>query len=213
MSSSELRVEYYNQEVVDKESLFLRWFLSDGAGALLLSSNENNSIGLEVETTYIESIGGKRKSLMFNHRPALWLNPLEEYAAGAHHLRQNFAGALASGQFQEADGSIFVNGFSRMMAESSIDLGDIRYFQINLPTKHIVDSIKEEFNDLGLSPDVFYSKLDQLGYCGPPMVFICLDAIIRQEELSKGQCVASFVTEVSKFMQAGYILRHHDISR
>lgn len=34
IASSELRAGYYNQEKVDRESLFLRWFLCDGAGAM-----------------------------------------------------------------------------------------------------------------------------------------------------------------------------------
>jgi len=49
MSSSELRAEYYNPAVIDKESLFLRWFLSDGAGAVVLSSDPARSVGLELE--------------------------------------------------------------------------------------------------------------------------------------------------------------------
>jgi 3-oxoacyl-[acyl-carrier-protein] synthase III len=208
MASSELRAEYYNQALVDKESLFLRWFLSDGAGALVLSAEKRHSSDLRIETTMIESIGGKRPSLMFNLRPALWLNPREEYERGYHHLRQRFRNALATSDFQEADGSIFLKGFQRMMARSTVSLDNIRYFQINLPTKHIVDSIKEEFLQLGIQSSVFYSKLDQLGYCGPPMSFICLDKIMREEHFNPGDCVASFVTEVSKFMQAGYVLTY-----
>jgi 3-oxoacyl-[acyl-carrier-protein] synthase III len=212
MSSSELRAEYYNQELVDKESLFLRWFLSDGAGALVLSSEREYSCGLAIDTTFIESIGGRRPSLMYNKRPALWLNPRQEYDLACHHLRQHFSNALSTTAFQDGDGSIFLNGFKRMLARSSIAMADIRYFQINLPTKHIVDSIVGEFSELGMSPAVFYSKLDQLGYCGPPMVFICLDKIIREEKFNQGDCVASFVTEVSKFMQAGYIFRYDTLS-
>jgi len=208
IASSELRAEYYNQPLVDKESLFLRWFLSDGAGALVLSSEKRHPQDLRVETTYIESNGGKRPSLMFNLRPALWLNPKEEYELGYHHLRQRFRNALATSDFQEPDGSIFLKGFQRMMAESSAAIDDIRTFQINLPTKHIVDSIKEEFLQMGIEGSVFYSKLDQLGYCGPPMAFICLDKIIREEQFNSGDCVVSFVTEVSKFMQAGYVLTY-----
>ena len=40
------------------------------------------------------------------------------------------------------------------------------------------------------------------------MAFICLDKIIREERFNLGDCIASFVTEVSKFMQAGYVLTY-----
>ncbi len=143
---------------------------------------------------------------MFNRRPALWLNPKQEFEEGRHHLRQNFRNALSTSHFQESDGSVFFNGFKRMMDEAQIDTDSIQCFQINLPTKHIVDAIKEEFVTVGISPHIFYSKLHQLGYCGPPMVFICLDKIIREEKFEPGDRIASFVTEVSKFMQAGYVL-------
>jgi len=211
MASSELRADYYNQQLVDKESLFLRWFLSDGAGAVILSSDKARSKGFEVETTYIESVGGNRPSLMYNHRPALWMNPKKEFEEGRHHLRQKFRNALSTSYFQEKGGSIFFNGFQRMMGKAHIDAKKIRCFQINLPTKHIVDSIKEEFLQLGISSDVFYSELNKLGYCGPPMIFICLDKIIRDEKFEPDDRIASFVTEVSKFMQAGYVLKYGSI--
>lgn len=208
ISSSELRAEYYNQSKLDKESLFLRWFLSDGAGAVLLTSNESLSKGFEIEFSYVESIGGKRPSLMFNERPAYWMNPKEEYEKGYHHLKQRFRNALSSNLFQEKEGSIFFKGFKRMLEKHPIPIAKIKLFQINMPTKHIVDSILAEFRQFGIQQKAFYSKLDELGYNGPPMALVCLDKIIREEKFSYDDRLVSFVTEVSKFMQAGYIVRY-----
>ena len=212
VSSSELRAEYYNQPLVDRESLFLRWFLCDGAGALILTADPERSKGFEVEHTYIESIGTGKRPHMFNYRPALWINPKEEYEKAMHHLRQRFRNSLATDVFQTPDGSIFRNGFNRMLrkAAAEIDLDSIALFQINLPSKHIADSVKDELEQLGMDRSVFYSKLSELGYSGPPMVFICLDKILREETVTPGRRVAGFVTEVSKFMQAGYVMRRHE---
>lgn len=212
VSSSELRAEYYNQALVDRESLFLRWFLCDGAGALVLSADKTRSKGYEVEHTFIESIGTFKPPHMFNHRPALWINPKEEFEKGLHHLRQRFRNSLSTEVFQDPDGSIFFNGFKRMLADAKVEIppSSIALFQINLPSKHISDSVKEELENFGISRTAFYSKLDELGYSGPPMVFICLDKILREEQLDTAQRVASFVTEVSKFMQAGYLIRRHE---
>jgi 3-oxoacyl-[acyl-carrier-protein] synthase III len=204
ISSSELRAEYYNQPLVDKESLFLRWFLCDGAGAVILTSNRELSAGYELEHTYIESVGGKRPSLMFNERPALWLPPNQEFAQGRHHLRQNFRNALSTSVFQEQGGSVFFNGLSRMLTRGSIPVDKIKLFQVNMPTRHIIESIMDECVAIGIPRSALYSKLHDLGYCGPPMVFICLDAILREERCDAGDRIVSFVTEVSKFMQAGY---------
>ncbi len=204
ISSSELRAEYYNQPLVDKESLFLRWFLCDGAGAVILSADPALSAGYELEHTFIESVGGKRPSLMFNERPALWLPPDREFAEGRHHLRQNFRNALSTSVFQEEGGSVFFKGLCRMLNRGTIPIDKIKLFQVNMPTRHIVESIMDECAAIGIPRTALYSKLHDLGYCGPPMVFICLDSIVKNERLDADDRIVSFVTEVSKFMQAGY---------
>jgi 3-oxoacyl-[acyl-carrier-protein] synthase III len=208
MASSELRAEYYNQAKLDKESLFLRWFLCDGAGALVLSTDAARSRGFEVELVHLESLAGVKPSLMFNQRPAYWMNPAQEYAEARHHLRQQFRNALASETFAEKDGSVFVQGLRRMLTAGNIGAETIRHFQLNLPTRHIAETIMDECQQLGLRPEAFYSRLDTLGYCGPPMALICVDTLLREHQCRKGERIASFVTEVSKFMQAGFCLRY-----
>jgi 3-oxoacyl-[acyl-carrier-protein] synthase III len=209
MSSSELRAEYYNQEIVDRESLFLRWFLGDGAGAVIVTADRGRSRGFEVEQTFIESVGGRRAPHMFNGRPAYWLNPKEEYERGLHHLRQRFQNSLSTEVFQEAGGSIFLHGFLRMLAESGIDPATIALMQVNLPARHIAEAVEDELAAIGVPKERIYTRLRDLGYAGPPMALICLDRILREERLAPGQRVASFVTEVSKFMQAGYVVGRH----
>jgi len=132
------------------------------------------------------------------------MNPKIEFEKGYHHLRQKFRNALSTPIFQEKDGSVFFCGLKRMLEKGSIAVDKIKFMQINLPAKHIAQSVKEEIEKLGIPPETFYTKLDELGYPGPPMAFICLDKIIREEKLQKGDLIVSFVTEVSKFMQAGY---------
>jgi len=210
MASSELRAEYYNQARVDKESLFLRWFLCDGAGAAVLMSEQRRATGLELEHTYIESVGGRRPSLMYNHRPAYWMNPVEEYEQAAHHLRQKFRNELATGVFQQEGGSVFFKGLRRMLDQAGTPVETIRLFQANMPARHIVEAVVDELASLGIDRSRFYSRLDAYGYSGPPMALICLDRIAREEPLADGDRVVSFVTEVSKFMQAGYVARYCD---
>ena len=201
MASSELRGEYYNPRHLDKESLFLRWFLSDGAGALVLTAAPGP---LRVEATYVESLAGSKPSLMYNGRPALWMNPRDEYEQGLHHLKQRFRNALSTDIFQESDGSVFYHGLRRMIEREGIAVDRVTRFQVNMPTRHIVESIVDECARLGIARSTLYTRLDRLGYCGPPMALICLDSILREERLAPTDRVLSFVTEVSHFMQAGY---------
>ena len=207
MSSSELRAEYYNQPLVKKEELFLRYFLSDGAGAVILKKEKKENTGLFLKHTYMESVGGKKPSAMKNRRPAYWMNPREEFELGYHHLAQMFQDELGA-NFHEEDGSVFLHGMQRFLEKYPQDLSRLRFFQVNFPSKHIAEMIIEECETLGITKDKLYTKMAGLGYSGPPMALISLDRIMREEKLENGDLVLSFVTEVSKFMQAGYLMEY-----
>jgi 3-oxoacyl-[acyl-carrier-protein] synthase III len=206
ISSSELVAEYYNQPLLKKEELFLRYFLCDGAGALVLQKATYQH-GLFVENVYSESIGGKKPSAMLNKRPAYWQNPKLEFERGDHHLAQMFNEQLRV-HFHDSDGSVFYKGLKRMIDKYHIDLSTLKYFQVNFPSRHIAELIIDECTQLGIRKDTLYTKMNDMGYVGPPMVFICLDKILREETLGKNDLILSFVTEVSKFMQAGFTLRY-----
>jgi len=207
ISSSQLRAEYYNQAIVKKEELFLRYFLCDGAGALVIKSDNSGSGGLYIENIYIESPGGKKPCAMKDRRPAFWMNPKEEFEKGFHHLAQMFQDELRN-NFHEEGGTIFYHGLGRMLKKYPADLSKVKYFQVNFPSRHVAELVMEECASLGIPAEALYTKISSMGYAGPPMVFICLDKILREESLSKGDLILSFVTEVSKFMQAGFTLKY-----
>jgi 3-oxoacyl-[acyl-carrier-protein] synthase III len=210
LSSSMFLDDYYNQEKLTREDVFLRWFLCDGAGALVLTTKDVAGPYLSVENNYLESIGGKKPSLMYNKIPNYTMNPREIYENGLHHVSQTFKNLLGSDLFRDnnnKNNSIIFSGIKRMIDKFQIDLKKLRYFQMNLPNKNAVAAVMEEMEQLNMERKVLYSKLNKLGYCGPPMVFICVDQIIREEPLEEGDLIMSFVTEVSKFMQAGFTFR------
>jgi 3-oxoacyl-[acyl-carrier-protein] synthase III len=207
ISSSELVAEYYNQPLIKKEELFLRYFLSDGAAALILKSTDTKQAGFFIEHVYMESVGGMKPSSMGNKRPAYWMNPREEFEKGYHHIAQMFQEELRS-NFHEPDGSVFLKGLRRMIAKYNIDLTGLRFFQVNFPSKHITELVMDECQSLGIPRNTLYSKMSTMGYIGPPMALLCLDKIKKEEKLNHNDLILSFVTEVSKFMQAGYLIRY-----
>ncbi len=205
ISSSELVAEYYNQPLVKKEELFLRYFLSDGAAAIVLQAAESDNNGLFLDYNHMESIGGFKPSAMGNKRPAYYMNPREEFELGYHHLAQMFQEELRV-NFHDPDGSVFLKGLKRMFAKYPVNPDHIKYFQVNFPSRHISELIMDECADLGITRKTLYSKMSTMGYIGPPMALLCLDKIRKEEQLYKGDIILSFVTEVSKFMQAGYVI-------
>jgi 3-oxoacyl-[acyl-carrier-protein] synthase-3 len=210
VTSSSLTADFFNQEVLMAEEAFMRWFLCDGSGAIVLESSNAKADGFFVDHTYIESVGGNKLSAMHNGFPPYWINLSEAYNKGCHHMSQLFKDEVRSQMVDKNGRTVFTNGIERMLNKHRIDLSNLRFFQLNMPTKHIIEYILKECETvLGISRDKLYTKVSKMGYPGPPAAFICLDKIIREEKPEKDDLLLSFVVEVSKFIQAGYTLTYH----
>ena len=135
------------------------------------------------------------------------MNPKEEYEKAYHHLAQLFNDQLRV-HFNEEDGSVFYKGLKRMMEKYPFNVDDVRFFQVNFPSKHISELVMEECEALGIPREKLYAKMSTIGYIGPPMAIISIDRMIREEQFNRGDLILSFVTEVSKFMQAGFLLKY-----
>lgn len=95
-----------------------------------------------------------------------------------------------------------------MVEKYKIKPDEITYFLINMPTKHVVDLIVEESSGLGVNNDRIFSSINKSGYAGPPAAIISLDNLLQQKKFRDQDLIVSFVSEVSKFLQAGFTIRH-----
>jgi 3-oxoacyl-[acyl-carrier-protein] synthase III len=200
--------EFYNQEKITKEDIFLRWYLCDGAGAFVLSAEDEKTNGFYLENTYIESTAGTKKSAMGNSYPYHWTNPLDDFENCSHHIRQEYMDKLGTDAMEENNKTIFFNALKRMIDGQSIDLSKLKHFVVNMPSRAVRNIISEECAELNIGADKFYSAIENVGYAGPPAALIAIDILLKSKSFTDGDLVFSFVMEVSKFMQAGFTLRY-----
>ena len=73
---------------------------------------------------------------MHNGFPPYWINLSEAYDKGCHHMSQLFKDEVRSQMVDTNGRTIFTNGIERMVAKHKIDLSNLRFFQLNMPTKH-----------------------------------------------------------------------------
>ncbi len=211
VSSSFFIPEFYNQEKLTKEDIFLRWYLCDGAGAFVLTGDDQKKKGYYLENTYIESAGGYKKSAMGNRLPNHWNNPLKNYENGDHHIRQVYLNQMQDAAHTESNGkTIFFNALQRMLNIQQIDLSTLKHFVVNMPSKSVREHIMQECTELGIQMDKFYSTVEKVGYPGPPAAIISIDKLLKSSTFENGDLIFSFVMEVSKFMQAGFTIRYVD---
>lgn len=204
LSSPMLRAEHFNQKVLTRPQILLRWFLSDGAGAIVLTSDPNlGRKRMRVIETYIESIGlGEGPDMycvMGGHR----VNVLEAYEHGWHHLTQNFerVARLALELGRKAG--------DRMVQRLGMEWSSIRYFFMNVPTKHIADQALANMRAEHDIPTMdVYTKLAEHGYPGPCAIIHGLDGFLREEDPHKGDIMLSVVAESSKWIYAGFVFEY-----
>ncbi len=211
MASSTARTEFFNQKLVKREELMLRWFLCDGAGCMIFTRDDSEKPkGTYLEAAYIESVGCGLDPMMFNRKQAYSMNPLEVYNKGLHHIAQRRTNMRTDDNSGESlIVNTFIQGLKRMIEQYDIDLKRITVFNINFPAEHVNQFIMEKCIDMGVSPGAFYSKLDEYGYSGSPMVLITMDKLLREEKLKENDQILSFVLEVSKIIQAGFLLKQY----
>lgn len=200
LSSTFLRSEYFNQSKLTEEQLILRWFLSDGSGALILTSEPRNSTRMYVEDTYLESVGTKFPPAMYMNIGASNWDIQKIYENGDHHLTQNITDVtnIAPKQFE--------TGINKMLEKTKLDVSSVKCFFANIPTKHLMDltieSLRKDWKRDNLP---FYTKLSTRGYQGAPSIIVALDDYLQEHTLKPNERLVSFVAESSKWMHAGFI--------
>lgn len=211
VTSSFFKPEFYNQQKVTKEDIILRWYLCDGAGAFVLIAADNREPGFYIEDSYIESAGGNKKSAMGNSLPAYWNSPLDTYQNGLHHIKQVYLNQMKGSAHIEEDGkTIFYAALKRMIENKNLNMDELTYLVINMPSKSVREYIMNECIELGISTDKVYSAIEDVGYAGPPAAIISIDRILKEKTFKDGDMILSFVMEVSKFMQAGFTIRYYE---
>ncbi|MFM7203611.1 MAG: 3-oxoacyl-ACP synthase III family protein [Myxococcota bacterium] len=201
-----------NQQKLTRQQALMRWFLCDGAGALVLKRDDGQQAGLRVYHTFLESVGIHAPPQMFTQVGAT-THMAEAYAQGLHHLTQDFQ------QVSQIGPRFFIDGMRRFAAELGLDPDDrthfdhIAYFLANVPADHLVELGMEEARaqwGMGLErlKAVLYSTVARRGYTGPAAMPITLDKLVREAPLQDGQFIVSFVTESSKWMNAGFVMRY-----
>ena len=204
LSSPFLIAEHFNQRVLEKSQVLLRWFLSDGAGALVVTSDPNvGQKRLRVVETYIESLGLGLGPDMYCRVGGHRVHPLESYEKGWHHLHQNFE------QVAKLSVELGKKAADRMMDRVGLDWSQIRYMFMNVPTKHIHDQVVADITRDKNVPNLqLYSKLADRGYPGPCAIIHALDGFLQENTPQRGDLLASVVAESSKWMYAGFVLEY-----
>jgi 3-oxoacyl-[acyl-carrier-protein] synthase-3 len=197
------RYEQLDSNEVDFNAEFLRWMLSDGAGALLLE-NKPRATGKSLKIDWIKSFShantlpvcmsvGQAKSEC-NKTWQDYSSYAEAEKAGALLLRQDV-------RLLDNIVSIGVQGFLKLIAQEHVTPNKIDHVLCHFSSKYFKSKIFDMLETAGaaISEEKWYTNLYQRGNTGCASIFIMLDEFINTHNLKAGETIFCMVPESGRF--------------
>ncbi len=200
----------------DFDAHFLRWMLSDGAGALLLTDkpNTNKKTRLKINWVHQKSFAGDYPVCMqlglTEDRSTSFLDFPSSSAAEA-------AGALALRQDIRLLPHLFdvsIHEYVKLVADGWVISNEIDHFLCHYSSERFIPVVEELLAKAGLTipRERWYSNLTTRGNTGSASIFIMLAEFLETHELKAGEKIFCFIPESGRMTAAYMLLEVEDTS-
>lgn len=193
------------------EKEFLRWMLSDGAGAVLLENKPSGELNLKIEWIDIRSYASERETCMYaggdkgpdgkvlgwcRFEPEDWLNK------SIFSLKQD---TRMLGDFIVKIGGRFLK---EIITERNLDIASVDYFLPHLSSEFFREPIFKELAAIGIDipREKWFTNLINVGNVATVSFMLMLEELIRTRDLKKGQKILLQVPESARFTYAYALL-------
>lgn len=205
----------YNHEIVNLKNLeeqpiiafkkdFLRWMLSDGAGAFLLENKPSGEISLKIEWMEAYSYAFELETCMYaggdklengeikawsDYKPEQWLN--ESVFAVKQDVKILDDFILPKG----------VESMSDAMAKHNITADQVDYFLPHVSSNFFVEGLRKGLIEKGvdIAEEKWFMNLLRVGNVGSASIYIALEELMYSGKLKKGDRILLSVPESGRF--------------
>ncbi len=193
------------------EKEFLRWMLSDGAGAVLLENKPSGRLPLKVEWIDIRSYANEKETCMYagadkgaDGEIFGWcrFEPEEWLTRSIFSLKQD---TRMLGSFIVKLGGQFLK---EIIESRNLDINSIDYFLPHLSSEFFREPIYKELDELGINipKEKWFTNLTTVGNVATVSFILMLEELIRVRDLKKGQKILIQVPESARFTYAYALL-------
>ena len=211
-SESRSESELESNPFIGFEKDFLRWMLSDGAGAALLQDKPNeNGLSLKVEWIESRSYAHEYETCMYSSadknedgsvkswkefEPSEWLD---------HSV-------FAMKQDVKLLGSTIVPLGGKYLTEIAerrgLDVSSVDYFLPHLSSNFFRKQVYDQLvaDGMEITEDKWYTNLVEVGNVGSASIYIMLEELFNSGKLEKGQKLLLMVPESARFSYAYALL-------
>lgn len=213
--STWLNAQMYNHEAANLKSLeeqpiiafkkdFLRWMLSDGAGAFLLESKPSGPISLKIEWMEAFSYAYELETCMYAGGDKLENGEIKawsEYAPEKWLTESVFAIKQDVKLLDEFILSKGAESMSDAMAKNNIKSEHVDYFIPHVSSNFFVEGLKKGLSEkgIGMADEKWFMNLSRVGNVGSASIYLALEELMNSGNLKKGDRILLSVPESGRF--------------
>lgn len=190
---------------------FLRWMLSDGAGAFLLEDKPNGELPMRIEWMEGYSYAHELEACMYAGGDKLengFLKPWSEYETTEWSEKSLFAikqdVKLLSANILKKG----VDSLKKAITKHDLKPSEIDFYLPHISSHFFRDKLYQEMvdNDVEIPWENWFMNLSKVGNVGSASIFLMLEELSKSGKLKKGDKILLSVPESSRFSYAYALL-------
>jgi 3-oxoacyl-[acyl-carrier-protein] synthase-3 len=205
--------EVESAPMVTFEKEFLRWMLSDGAGAVIMEPDpRTDQLNLKIETLDLRCWAGERPVCMYGGMNknrdgsfTYWADEEDRRTliAKGYMLLQQDARVLEQNMVDVA-----ARAMEYFMQTRNFDPDSIDWFLPHLSSMYFKGRLAERLaaDGVEIPEEKWFTNLAERGNTGAASIYIMLDELFQSGRLSKGERILCAVPESARFTMAGMLL-------
>lgn len=213
--STWLNAQKYNHEADNLKNLeeqpiiafkkdFLRWMLSDGAGAFLLENKPRGPISLKIEWMEAFSYAYELETCMYAGGDKMENGDIKGWSDYAPEQWLNESVFSIKQDVKLLDEFILSKGAESMkdaMDKNNISADDIDYFMPHVSSNFFVEGLKKGLTEkgIGMADEKWFMNLSRVGNVGSASIYLALEELMNSGNLKKGDRILLSVPESGRF--------------
>ena len=193
------------------EKDFLRFMLSDGAGAVLLENEPKGDLSFEIEWVEMTSYANELPVCMFmaaEKDSDGTLKGWKEYSSEEIRDKGVFVAKQDVRILKEYATKYCVNHIEDVLKKHNVDPNEIDYVIPHISSMFFYEKLNDELASRGipLTKEKWFTNLISVGNIGSASIYVALEEFIRTNNIKRGQKILLLVPESGRFSYGTVLL-------
>ena len=193
------------------EKDFMRFMLSDGAGAVLVQDHPEGTCPLKIEWVDMTSYANELPTCMFmaselqeNGRLKSW----KEFSPDEIKARAVLVGKQDIRQLKKYIIKYWVDHIETVLAKHHVKAEEIDYVIPHVSSMFFYEKLNDEIaaRNIALTKEKWFTNLTSVGNIGSAAIYVALEELIRTKEIKRGNKILLLVPESGRFSYGTVLL-------